>query len=76
MKHAIFFIRWTQRKLVGLSQLGDIPCLSDPPVVLAGLSGMPRRTIGQGEFYGVDNSSKMIEEAQAKFQSCGNLHFY
>jgi len=34
------------------------------------------RTNGQGEFYGVDNSSKMIEQARAKFQSYSNLHFY
>jgi len=31
---------------------------------------------GRGEFYGVDNSLKMIEAAQAKSLSYKNIHFY
>jgi ubiquinone/menaquinone biosynthesis C-methylase UbiE len=71
------FTRWTQRKLVSLLQLSDNPCLLD----LACGTGWAlwyaaSRTNGQGEFYGVDNSSKMIEQAKAKSQGCGHLHFY
>ncbi|MGZ4909025.1 MAG: class I SAM-dependent methyltransferase [Halobacteriota archaeon] len=33
------------------------------------------RTNGEGEFYGVDISSKMIEQARAKSQGYGNLYF-
>jgi ubiquinone/menaquinone biosynthesis C-methylase UbiE len=71
------FTRWTQRKLVSLLQLGDNPYLLD---LACGTGWALRyaadRTNGQGEFYGVDNSSKMIAQAQAKSQSCGSLHFY
>jgi len=70
------FTRRTQRKLVDLSHL-DNPHLLD---LACGTGWALRyaadRTNGQGEFYGVDNSSKMIEQARAKFQGCGNLHFY
>ena len=65
------------RKFVSLLQLGNNPCLLD---LGCGTGWVLRyaanRTNGQGEFYGVDNSSKMIEQAQAKSQSYGNLHFY
>ncbi|MGZ4911478.1 MAG: class I SAM-dependent methyltransferase [Halobacteriota archaeon] len=69
--------RWTQRKLVALLQLGDNPRLLD----LACGTGWALwyaadRTNEPGEFYGVDNSSKMIEQAQAKSQRHNNLHFY
>ena len=71
------FTRWTQRKLVSLLQLGDNHYLLD---LACGTGWALRyaadRTNGQGEFYGVDNSSKMIAQAQAKSQSCGSLHFY
>ena len=71
------FTRWTQRKLVALLQLGDNPYLLDLACGTGwALRYAANRTNGQGEFYGVDNSSKMIEHAQAKSQSCGNLHFY
>ena len=71
------FTRWTQRKLVSLLQLGDNPHLLDLACGTGwALRYAANRTNGQGEFYGVDNSSKMIEQAQAKSQSCGNLHFY
>ena len=71
------YVRWTQRKLVSLLQLNDNPRLLD---LACGTGWALRyaadRTNGQGEFYGVDNSSKMIEQARAKFQGRGNLHFY
>jgi|GEM_PF-267366 len=71
------FARWTQRKLVSLLQLGDNPYVLD---LACGTGWVLRyaanRADGQGEFYGVDNSSKMIARARAKSQSCGNLHFY
>ncbi len=71
------FTRWTQRKLVSLLQLGDNPCLLDLACGTGwALRYAANRTKGQGEFYGVDNSSKMIAQAQAKSQSCGSLHFY
>ena len=71
------FTRWTQRKLVSLLQLGDNPYLLDLACGTGwALRYAANRTNGQGEFYGVDNSSKMIAQAQAKSQSCGSLHFY
>ncbi|HYC19004.1 MAG TPA: methyltransferase domain-containing protein [Candidatus Bathyarchaeia archaeon] len=71
------FTRWTQKKLVSLLQLRDNPYLLDLACGTGwALRYAANRTNGQGEFYGVDNSSKMIEQAQAKSQSCGNLHFY
>ena len=69
------FTHWTQRKLVSLLQLGDNPCLLD----LGCGTGWTLRYAAnrwQGEFYGVDISSKMVERAQAKSRSYGNLHFY
>ena len=71
------FTRWTQRKLVSLLLLGDNPYLLDLACGTGwALRYAANRTNGQGEFYGVDNSSKMIAQAQAKSQSCGSLHFY
>ena len=65
------------RKFVSLLQLGDNPYLLDVGCGTgSALRYAANRTNGQGEFYGVDNSSKMIEQAQAKSQSYGNLHFY
>jgi ubiquinone/menaquinone biosynthesis C-methylase UbiE len=65
------------RKFVSLLQLDNNPYLLD---LGCGTGWVLRyaanRTNGQGEFYGVDNSSKMVEQAQAKSQSYGNLHFY
>ena len=73
----LFFIRWTQRKLIDLAQLGDNPSLLDLACGTGwALRYAASRTNGQGEFYGVDNSSKMIEQAQAKSRGYGNLHFY
>jgi len=69
------FFRFTQRRLVSLLPLGDNPCLLD----LGCGTGWTLRYAAnrwQGEFYGVDISSKMIERAQAKSRSYGNLHFY
>jgi ubiquinone/menaquinone biosynthesis C-methylase UbiE len=70
------FTRWTQRKLVSRLQLDSNPYLLDLACGTGwALRYAANRTDGQGQFYGVDNSSKMIEQAQAKSQGCGNLHF-
>jgi len=69
------FFRSTQRKLVSLLELGDKPYVLD----LGCGTGWTLRYAAnrwQGEFYGVDISSKMVERAQAKSRSYGNLHFY
>ena len=69
--------RVTQRKLVSLLSLGDNPRILDLACGTGwALLYAADRTNGQGEFYGVDNSSKMIERAQANFQSYSNPHFY
>ena len=71
------FFRFTQRRLVSLLQLGDNPYLLDLGCGTGwALRYAANRTNGRGEFYGIDNSSKMIERAQAKSRSYGNLHFY
>jgi ubiquinone/menaquinone biosynthesis C-methylase UbiE len=71
------FFRFTQRRLVSLLQLGDNPCLLDLGCGTGWtLRYAANRTNGRGEFYGVDISSKMIERAQAKSRSYGNLHYY
>jgi ubiquinone/menaquinone biosynthesis C-methylase UbiE len=71
------FLRWTQRKLVSLLPLGDNLYLLDLACGTGrALRYAATRTNGHGEFYGVDISPKMIEQAQAKSQSYGNLHFY
>jgi ubiquinone/menaquinone biosynthesis C-methylase UbiE len=69
------FTRWTQKKLVSLIQLRENSYLLD----LACGTGWAVRyaaslTKGQGVFYGVDNSSMMIEQAKAK-SSFTNVHF-
>jgi ubiquinone/menaquinone biosynthesis C-methylase UbiE len=70
------FTRWTQRKLVSMLKLGENPCLLD----LACGTGWAVRYAaslakGHGEFYGVDNSSKMIEQAEANSRNFLNVHF-
>lgn len=70
------FTRWTQRKLVSVLLLGENPHLLD----LACGTGWAVRyaatlTNGQGKFYGVDNSSKMIEQAEANSKNIPNVHF-
>ncbi|MGZ4862058.1 MAG: class I SAM-dependent methyltransferase, partial [Halobacteriota archaeon] len=71
------FTRWTQRKLVSLLQLGDNPHLLDLACGTGwALRYAANRTNEHGEYYGVDNSSVMIGQAQAKSQCYRNLHFY
>lgn len=70
------FTRWTQKKLVSLLQLSDDPHLLD----LACGTGWAVRYAanlanGKGVFYGVDNSSKMIEQAEANSKNYKNVHF-
>lgn len=70
------FTRWTQKKLVSLLQIGENPALLD----LACGTGWAVRYAskaakGQGMFYGVDNSSKMIEIAKAKSKNYKNVDF-
>jgi ubiquinone/menaquinone biosynthesis C-methylase UbiE len=70
------FTRWTQKKLVSMLQLGENPYLLD----LACGTGWAVRYAaslanGHGEFYGVDNSSKMIEQAEANSRGYLNVHF-
>ena len=70
------FTRWTQKKLVSMLRLGEKPVLLD----LACGTGWAVRYAanlakGQGIFYGVDNSSKMIEQAKAGSKSYLNVDF-
>jgi ubiquinone/menaquinone biosynthesis C-methylase UbiE len=70
------FTRWTQRKLVSMLELGENPCLLD----LACGTGWAVRYAaslakGRGKFYGVDNSSKMIEQAEANSRNYLNVYF-
>jgi ubiquinone/menaquinone biosynthesis C-methylase UbiE len=70
------FTRWTQRKLVSMLQLGEDPHLLD----LACGTGWAVRYAaslanGHGQFYGVDNSSKMIEQAEANSKNYLNVQF-
>ena len=70
------FARWTQRKLVSMLQLGensyllDLACGTGWAVLYAASLAH-----GQGKFYGVDNSSKMIEQAEANSKNIMNVHF-
>ena len=70
------FTRWTQKKLVSLLKLGENPYLLD----LACGTGWAVRYAaclanGRGQFYGVDNSSQMIEQAKESSTSFPNVHF-
>ena len=70
------FTRWTQRKLISMLELGENPYLLD----LACGTGWAVRYAatlanGRGEFYGVDISSKMVEQAEAKSKKYLNVHF-
>jgi ubiquinone/menaquinone biosynthesis C-methylase UbiE len=70
------FLRWTQKKLVSVLQLGENPHLLD----LGCGTGWAVRyaaslTNGHGEFYGIDISSKMIEKAEANSMNYRNVHF-
>jgi len=70
------FARWTQKKLVSLLPLGENPYVLD---IACGTGWAVRYAAtlanGQGEFYGVDISSKMIEQAEASSASYTNVHF-
>ena len=70
------FTRWTQKNLVSMLDLRKSPSLLD----LACGTGWAVRYAssmanGQGKFYGVDNSSKMIKEAEASSENSRNVHF-
>ena len=70
------FLRWTQKKLVSVLQLGENPYLLD----LGCGTGWAVRyaaslTNGHGQFYGIDISSRMIEKAEASSTNYGNVHF-
>lgn len=70
------FTRWTQKKLVSMLDLRNSPSLLD----LACGTGWAVRYAasvanGQGKFYGVDNSSKMIKEAEASSANSRNVCF-
>jgi len=70
------FTRWTQKKLVSMLQLGENPCFLD----LACGTGWAVRYAasvanGHGTFYGVDISSKMIEQAEANSRNYLNVYF-
>ncbi|MGB7900958.1 MAG: methyltransferase domain-containing protein [Halobacteriota archaeon] len=70
------FTRWTQRKLVSLLQLGDNPYLLDLACGTGwALRYAANRTNGQGEFYGVDNSSKMIAQHKPNLKAAAACIF-
>jgi ubiquinone/menaquinone biosynthesis C-methylase UbiE len=71
------FTRWTQKKLVSLLPLGENSCVLD----LACGTGWAVRYAaalakGRGSFYGVDNSSVMIQLAETNSKGYVNVHFY
>jgi len=70
------FTRWTQEKLVSELKLDENPCFLD----LACGTGWAVRyaaclAAGRGQFYGVDNSSQMIERAKAISNEYANVNF-
>jgi ubiquinone/menaquinone biosynthesis C-methylase UbiE len=70
------FTRWTQRKLVSMLKLEENPCILD---IACGTGWAVRYAAslarGRGKFYGVDSSSKMIEQAEANYRNFLNVHF-
>ncbi|MGD0204317.1 MAG: class I SAM-dependent methyltransferase [Candidatus Bathyarchaeia archaeon] len=71
------FTRWTQKKLVSILELGENPYFLD---LGCGTGWAVRYAAnlahGRGEFYGIDNSSKMIKKAKANSSGHKNIHFY
>jgi ubiquinone/menaquinone biosynthesis C-methylase UbiE len=70
------FTRWSQRKLVSALALEGNPSLLD----LACGTGWAvyyasKLMNGNGNYYGIDLSSKMIKEAEGKYSGCKNVHF-
>jgi ubiquinone/menaquinone biosynthesis C-methylase UbiE len=70
------YLRWMQKKLVDFLELGENPRFLDLGcgtgwAVLYAAS----RVNWQGEFYGIDISSKMIEKAEASRAGHVNIHF-
>ena len=70
------FLRWTQKKLISTLRMGANPHLVDlgcgtgwAVCYAASLRN------GQGEFYGIDVSPKMIERAEANSAKFANVHF-
>jgi ubiquinone/menaquinone biosynthesis C-methylase UbiE len=71
------FTRWTQKKLVSMVRLEQNPYVLD----LACGTGWAVRYAansanGRGKFFGIDNSSKMIEQAEALSKGYENVHFH
>jgi ubiquinone/menaquinone biosynthesis C-methylase UbiE len=70
------FARWTQKKLVSFIKLENNPYLLD---MACGTGWAVRYAAnfmkGRGEFYGIDNSSKMIEQAKAISANYKNINF-
>jgi ubiquinone/menaquinone biosynthesis C-methylase UbiE len=70
------FTRWTQKKLVSMLDLRRDPYLLD---LACGTGWAVRYSAsmanGRGKFYGVDNSSKMIKEAEASSANYRNVYF-
>jgi ubiquinone/menaquinone biosynthesis C-methylase UbiE len=70
------FTRWTQRKLVSMLQLGEDPRVLDLACGTGWAVRYAASLVGRkGSFYGVDNSSKMIEQAEANAKNMLNVHF-
>jgi ubiquinone/menaquinone biosynthesis C-methylase UbiE len=70
------YLRWMQKKLVSLLELGENPHFLD---LSCGIGWAVRYAAsladGRGEFYGIDISSKMIEKAEASSANHRNVHF-
>ena len=70
------FTRWTQKKLVSMLQVGEDPYLLDLACGTGwAVTYAARLAKGKGKFYGVDNSSKMIEQAEAHSRGFTNVYF-
>jgi ubiquinone/menaquinone biosynthesis C-methylase UbiE len=70
------YLKWMQKKLVSLLELGWNPCFLDLGCGTGwALCYAASLADGRGEFYGVDISSKMIEKAEAGSTSYRNVHF-
>jgi ubiquinone/menaquinone biosynthesis C-methylase UbiE len=70
------YLRWMQKKLVSLLELGKNPRFLH---LSCGIGWAVRYAAsladGQGEFYGIDISSKMIAKAEASSADYRNVHF-
>jgi ubiquinone/menaquinone biosynthesis C-methylase UbiE len=70
------YLRWMQKKLVSMLELGKNPRFLD---LSCGIGWAVRYAAsladGRGEFYGIDISSKMLEKAEASSTNRRNIHF-